>query len=87
MFFSSHVLSEVDKVCDRIGIIRNGELVALEDIENLKSKMGKKIKEKKITILHMAAIPILGNEKIMIFPVESFFISLKLFNLSELDCS
>lgn len=46
MFFSSHVLSEVDKVCDRIGIIRNGELVALEEIENLKSKMGKKIKVK-----------------------------------------
>ena len=46
MFFSSHVLSEVDKICDRIGIIRNGELVALEDIENLKDKMGKKIRVK-----------------------------------------
>jgi ABC-2 type transport system ATP-binding protein len=46
MFFSSHVLSEVDKVCDRIGIIRNGGLVALEDIETLKSKMGKKIRVK-----------------------------------------
>ena len=44
MFFSSHVLSEVDKICDRIGIIRNGNLVALEDVETLKSKMGKKIK-------------------------------------------
>ena len=46
MFFSSHVLSEVDKVCDRIGIIRNGGLVALEDIETLKDKMGKKIRVK-----------------------------------------
>jgi len=50
VFFSSHVLSEVDKIWDRIGIIRNGELVALEDVEALKSKMGKmirvKIKEK-----------------------------------------
>jgi ABC-2 type transport system ATP-binding protein len=50
MFFSSHVLAEVDKICDRVGIIRNGELVALEDVETLKHKRGKKfrvrIKEK-----------------------------------------
>ena len=50
VFFSSHILSEVDKICDRIGIIRNGRLVALEDVETLKGKMGKmirvKIKEK-----------------------------------------
>jgi len=44
MFFSSHVLSEVDKICDRIGIIRNGNLVALEDVETLKGKMGKMIR-------------------------------------------
>ncbi len=46
IFFSSHVLSEVDKVCDRIGIIRNGKLVALEDVETLKAKMGKLIRVK-----------------------------------------
>ena len=50
IFFSSHILSEVDKICDRIGIIRNGEIVALEDVDTLKNKMGKiirvKIKEK-----------------------------------------
>jgi len=42
MFFSSHVLSEVDKICDRVGIIRDGRLVALEDVESLKRKRGKK---------------------------------------------
>ena len=46
MFFSSHILSEVDKICDRIAIIRNGELVALEDVETLKHKKGKKIRLK-----------------------------------------
>lgn len=35
----------------------------------------------------MAAIPILGNEKIIIFPVDSVFISLKLLTLLELDFS
>jgi ABC-2 type transport system ATP-binding protein len=44
MFFSSHVLSEVDKICDRVGIIRDGNLVALEDVETLKNKMGKMIR-------------------------------------------
>jgi ABC-2 type transport system ATP-binding protein len=46
MLFSSHILSEVDKICDRVGIIRNGELVALEDVETLKHKRGKKIRLK-----------------------------------------
>jgi len=46
MFFSSHILSEVDKVCDRVGIIREGQLVALERVENLKRKKGKKIRLK-----------------------------------------
>lgn len=35
VFFSSHVLSEVQAVCDRAGIIRNGELIAAERIERL----------------------------------------------------
>jgi ABC-2 type transport system ATP-binding protein len=29
IFFSSHVLSEVERVCDRVGIVRRGRLVAL----------------------------------------------------------
>ena len=44
IFFSSHVLSEVDKICDRVGIIRDGGLVALENVETLKNKSGKKIR-------------------------------------------
>ena len=44
IFFSSHVLSEVDKICDRVGIIRDGKLVTLENVETLKNKSGKKIR-------------------------------------------
>ena len=43
-FFSSHNLPEVEKVCDRIGIIREGELVDVETIEELRSHR-KKIAE------------------------------------------
>jgi len=35
IFFSSHVLSEVERVCDRVAIIRSGRLVALEDVAKL----------------------------------------------------
>jgi ABC-2 type transport system ATP-binding protein len=31
IFFSSHVLSEVERVCDRVAIIRQGRLVAMEE--------------------------------------------------------
>jgi ABC-2 type transport system ATP-binding protein len=32
IFFSSHVLSEVEQVCDRVAIVREGRLVALEEM-------------------------------------------------------
>ena len=40
IFMSSHVLSEVEKVCQRVAIIRQGELVAVEAIEVLRQKAG-----------------------------------------------
>lgn len=33
IFHSSHVLSEVDRTCDRVGILRDGRLVALMTVE------------------------------------------------------
>lgn len=38
VFFSSHVLSEVEHLCDRVGIVREGELVAVETTESLLNK-------------------------------------------------
>ncbi len=35
VFFSSHILSEVQAVCDRVGIIRDGELAATEKVEDM----------------------------------------------------
>jgi ABC-2 type transport system ATP-binding protein len=34
-FFSSHVLSEVERICDRVAIIRSGQLMALQDVDEL----------------------------------------------------
>ena len=46
MFISSHILTEIEKISDRVGIIKDGNLIALENIEALKSKKGKVVKVK-----------------------------------------
>ena len=38
VFISSHILPEVEKVCDRVGIIRCGELVTVEDVNVLRER-------------------------------------------------
>lgn len=38
VFLSSHTLSEVERVADRVGIIRKGRLVVVETIDSLKAK-------------------------------------------------
>jgi ABC-2 type transport system ATP-binding protein len=38
IFLSSHVMPEVERLCDRVGIIREGRLVAVEDIGDLKAR-------------------------------------------------
>jgi ABC-2 type transport system ATP-binding protein len=40
VFFSSHILGQVEAVCDRVGIIRAGELVAVDTIEGLRENVG-----------------------------------------------
>ncbi len=39
VFFSSHVLSEVEAVCRRVAILRAGTLVAVESVEGLRARM------------------------------------------------
>jgi len=38
VFLSSHELDEVQRVCDRVGIVRGGRLIAVERIEDLLGK-------------------------------------------------
>jgi ABC-2 type transport system ATP-binding protein len=43
IFMSSHNLPEVERVCDRAGIIKEGKLVGIETIENLGEKRLRRI--------------------------------------------
>ena len=38
VFLSSHTLSEVQRVADRVGILRHGRLIALESVAEMRSK-------------------------------------------------
>jgi ABC-2 type transport system ATP-binding protein len=44
IFFSSHVLSDVQKICDRVGIIKEGKLIKVENIEDIMKARAKNIR-------------------------------------------
>lgn len=43
VFMSSHVLSEVERVCDRIALLRKGELVLLSGMEDLRTLASRRV--------------------------------------------
>jgi ABC-2 type transport system ATP-binding protein len=53
VFLSSHVLSEVEKTCTRVGIIRDGSLVRIGDVAEVKA-----IKRYEITITFANPVPV-----------------------------
>ena len=38
MFLSSHILPEIDRVADRVGIVRESRLIAVDTLEGFKAK-------------------------------------------------
>jgi ABC-2 type transport system ATP-binding protein len=43
VFFSSHILGEVQRMCNRVGIIREGKIVEISDIRSLQQNNYKKV--------------------------------------------
>lgn len=41
IFMSSHIFEEIEKTCDRTAIIKDGKIVAVEDMEDLREKKSK----------------------------------------------
>jgi ABC-2 type transport system ATP-binding protein len=44
VFFSSHILGEVQRLCTRVGIIREGRIVEISDIHSLQQNNYKKVR-------------------------------------------
>jgi len=43
VFFSSHTLSEVEQLCERVAILRDGKLVADETLDHLRARAGRAV--------------------------------------------
>jgi ABC-2 type transport system ATP-binding protein len=44
VFFSSHILGEVQRLCNRVGIIRDGKIAEISDIRSLQQNNYKKVR-------------------------------------------
>ncbi len=43
VFFSSHTLSEVEELCDRVAVLREGKLVACESLDALRKRASRQV--------------------------------------------
>jgi ABC-2 type transport system ATP-binding protein len=66
IFFSSHVLSEVERICDRVAIIRSGHLMALQNVDDLLARRKKKVelRWRGVVAPDLAGIPGLADVKV-----------------------
>ena len=61
VFFSSHILGQVEAVCDRVGILDDGELVAVDTVEGLREAAGAR-STLELTIADGASADLVGEE-------------------------
>jgi len=64
IFMSSHIMSDVEKVCQRVAVIRRGELVTVEKVETLRQKAGQRITVEfgdQVTTEDLSRIPGVSN--------------------------
>lgn len=66
IFMSSHNLSEVEKICQRVAIIRSGKLISVENIKNLNKK-----KLYRVRLVYQDHQDIEGIEKIKDVKIEA----------------
>jgi len=60
VFFSSHILGEVRRVCDRVGVLRDGELAAVENVSDLLARSGKRVRIQTGSALDPADVSVPG---------------------------
>jgi len=69
IFFSSHILPEIQRMCNRAAIIRKGEISAVEDIQSLLEKQMKKARfiftaQKELKFIEGVQNPVWTNNKL-----------------------
>ena len=66
ILFSSHILSEVERLCHRVAIIKEGKLIKLEKISTLKENKHKKFKIETSSVIDKDFFNITGVTKLEI---------------------
>jgi ABC-2 type transport system ATP-binding protein len=64
VFMSSHVLSEVERVCDRIALLRKGELVLLSTIEETRKLATRRVRvffHQDVTLIPVAGVEVVES--------------------------
>jgi ABC-2 type transport system ATP-binding protein len=65
IFFSSHILSEVQMLCKRVAIIKEGKIIQMEDIDNLRKKQLKRVTIEFIEYVDKENFRIPGEESVI----------------------
>lgn len=60
IFFSTHILEEAGKLCDRVGIIREGQLLKIENIDDFRRKNIREIHFETSTDIPIAQLKLEG---------------------------
>lgn len=63
-FLSTHILEEAQKICDRVGIIKNGKLIKIEDIDDFKQKNIRDVHIETLESISVSDLKIPGVTKI-----------------------
>ena len=74
IFLSSHILPEVERVCDRVGIVRDGQLVSIEKVSDLKFK---KVRRMELSLSHEIPLEELNLEGVEVIGAKGTQIQLK----------
>ncbi len=77
VFFSSHILSEVQMLCKKVAIIKEGKIIQIEDIDNLRKKQLKKVFIEFGEVIRIDSFKITGTKNLIAGPgnVLSFLYS------------
>ncbi len=74
ILFSSHILSEVQKICDRVAIIRDGSIVRVDTVASFRENSYKKIVVDTVGVADKAAFDLPGVAKLEVEEHSASFI-------------
>lgn len=74
VFFSSHVLSEVQKMCNRVAFIKDGKIIKLEKMSTLQENSYKRIQIEAKTAINKEAFRISGVSDLAVNGTSASFI-------------